>query len=139
MALFVQLPVRRLSLTLPSAEVRSSDRPAPDSSGLAQRRFTRRVTAAAAPAPQKVQDPVLDQMIKLTGILDFGGKQPTLAVIETSSPKESKAYKSGDRIGETGIQIKEIKEHVIVEYEKRRFKVTFVGVQELPAAALGKD
>lgn len=105
--------------------------------GLADRRFTQKVAAPAAAGPARVQTVTLDQLIKLTGILDFGGKQPTLAVIEATG--ESKAYKSGDQVGETGVLIKEIKDYVVVEFEKRRFKVTFAGILELPANSVGKD
>lgn len=106
--------------------------------GLAHKRFTRRVAGTATSAgPAQVQGVTLDQLIKLTGILDFGGKQPTLAVIEATG--ESKAYKSGDKVGETGVLIKDIKDYVVVEFEKRRFKVTFAGIQELPANSVGKD
>lgn len=106
--------------------------------GLADRRFTRRVAASATPeGPARAQAVTLDQLVKLTGILDFGGKQPTLAVIEATG--ESKAYKAGDKVGETGVVVKDIKEYVVVEFEKRRFRVTFAGIQELPANSVGKD
>jgi hypothetical protein len=52
---------------------------------------------------------------------------------------DSKAYKAGDKVGETGVVIKDVKDFVIVEFEKRRFKVTFLGIQELPANVVGKD
>jgi hypothetical protein len=73
----------------------------------------------------------------LTGILDFDGRRPTLALIETPATNETKAYQSGDPIGETGVILREIKEGVIVEYEKQRFKVTYGAIQEIPAGAVG--
>ncbi len=45
----------------------------------------------------------------------------------------------GDKVGETGVLIKDIKDYIIVEFEKRRFKVNFLGVQELPTNDVGKD
>jgi hypothetical protein len=105
--------------------------------GLADRRFTQKVAGTAVAGPVRVQPVALDQVIKLTGILDFGGKQPTLAVIEAIG--ESKAYKAGDKVGETGVLVRDIKNYVVVEFEKRRFKVTFAGIQELPANSVGKD
>jgi hypothetical protein len=138
-ALFLPRIPRPFELKLPAAEASTTLTPLPAArEGLIDRRFTRRVAAAAAPAaPAKVQDLSLDRLIKLTGILDFGGKKPTLAVIET--PTESKAYKAGEKVGETGVLIKDIKDFVVVEFESRRFKVTFLGIQELPANAVGKD
>jgi hypothetical protein len=105
--------------------------------GLANRRFTRKVAGTPAAGPARAQTVTLDQVIKLTGILDFGGKQPALAVIEATG--ESKAYKAGDKVGETGVLVRDIKDYVVVEYEKRRFKVTFAGIQELPVNSVGKD
>ena len=138
-ALFAPRTPRPFALKLPSAEESNQLVLLPASGdGLETRRFTRRVAAAAAPVgPAKAQEVPLDRLIKLTGILDFGSKQPTLAVIE--SPGESRAYKAGEKVGETGILIKDVKEFVIVEFEKRRFKVTFTEIQELPANAVGKD
>jgi hypothetical protein len=138
-ALFVPRPPRPFTLKMPSVEATNPlQLLLGGKDSLVDRRFTRRVAAAPAPAgPAKPRDLTLDQLIKLTGILDFGGKQPTLAVIEATG--ESKAYKAGDKVGETGVLIKDIKDYVVVEFEKRRFKVTFAGIQELPANSFGKD
>jgi hypothetical protein len=138
-ALFVPRAPRPFTLKMPSPEEMNALQPLPASKdGLLDRRFTRRV-ASAAPAAvgTKVQAVTIDQLIKLTGILDFGGKKPTLAVIEATG--ESKAYKAGDKVGETGVVVKDIKDYVLVEFEKRRFKVTFAAIQELPANSVGKD
>ena len=138
-ALFVPRTPRPFALKMPSVEEMNALRPlTAGKDGLVDRRFTRRVagtaTAAASAKPQALS---LDQLIKLTGILDFGGKKPSLAVFEATG--ESKAYKTGDNVGETGVTVKDIKDYVIVEYEKRRFKVTFAAIQELPANSVGKD
>jgi hypothetical protein len=37
------------------------------------------------------------------------------------------------------VTVKDVKDYVVIEYEKRRFKVTFLGIQELPSTAVGKD
>jgi type II secretory pathway component PulC len=138
-ALFVPRAARPFALRMPSVEDLNALQPLPAAKdGLIERRFTRRVAGAAPSAVAAKPAAVsLDQMIKLTGILDFGGKKPTLAVIESTG--ESKAYKSGDKVGETGVVVKDIKDYVIVEFEKRRFKVTFAAIQELPASSVGKD
>lgn len=139
-ALFAPRPAHPFAVKLPAAEAVTELRPlGSEGESLAARRFTRRV-AVSVPSSQaaaKAPDQSLDRLIKLTGILDFGGKKPNLAVIET--PTESKAYKAGDRVGETGVVVKDVKDFVIVEFEKRRFKVTYLGIQELPADAVGKD
>jgi len=138
--LLVPRPPRPFELRLPTVEAATTLTPLPAAKdGLMDRRFTRRVAAVAAAhaTAAKPQEFSLDRLIKLTGILDFAGKQPTLAVIET--PTESKAYKAGDKVGETGVTVKDIKDYVVIEFEKRRFKVTFLGIQELPANAVGKD
>jgi len=138
-SLFVPRPSHPFELRLPSVEALSALTMLPGGKDrLVDHRFTRRVAAVLpAETAAKPQDLPLDRLIKLTGILDFSGKQPTLAIIET--PSESKAYKAGDRVGETGVLIKDVKDYVIIEFERRRFKVTFQGIQELPVNALGKD
>ncbi len=84
-ALFLPRPPRPFQLKLQSADALTELQPigvARD--GLLSRRVTRRVAVAAPPAAApKSQELPLDRLIKLTGILDFGGKQPTLSVIET--------------------------------------------------------
>jgi hypothetical protein len=137
--LFVPRLPRPLELKLASVKAETTLTPfSAAKDGLTDRRFTRRVTATAVPMPAaKPQEFALDRLIKLTGILDFGGRQPTLAVIET--PAESKAYKAGDLVGDTGVLIKDVKDYVVIDFEKRRFKVTFLGIQELPVNAVGKD
>jgi hypothetical protein len=138
-ALFRVPPTRPLTLNLPSAQASAGLESLPGGGGsLASRRFTRRISAPqVAQTPAQAQDFSLDRLIKLTGILDFGGKKPTLAVIEAGG--ESKAYKAGDKVGETGVLVRDIKNDVIVEFERRRFKVTFAGCRELPANEVGKD
>jgi type II secretory pathway component PulC len=138
-ALFVPLPARSFTLRTQDVQTATTLQPLPGAKdGLLVRRFTRRVAEVArSAAPSKPQPIALEQLIKLTGILDFGGKQPTLAVIEATG--ESKAYKAGEKVGETGAVVKDIKDYVIVDFEKRRFKVTFTGIQELPANAVGKE
>lgn len=138
-ALFVPRVAAGFPLALPSEESLSVLGPRPGAMDrLVDCRFTRRVAGpASAEAPALTAEQPLDKVIKLTGILDFGGKQPALAVIETAT--ESKAYKAGDKVGETGIVVHTVKDYVVVEFEKRRFKVTFLGVQELAADAVGRD
>lgn len=141
-ALFVPRLPERFEIQMPPADDPTvlTPLPAGGRDGLIDHRFTRRIAAPAATAelpPSKVPDLTLEHLIKLTGILDFGGKQPTLAVIET--PQDSKAYKAGDKVGETGVVVREVKDYVVIEYERRRYRVTFKGIQELPAAAVGKD
>jgi hypothetical protein len=138
-ALFGARPLRPLQFTLPTAEERITLHPqSGGADALADRRFTRRISAIAAPASTaKTPDLSLEQMVKLTGLLDFGDKKPALAVIEVGG--ESKAYKAGDKIGETGVVVKAVKEYVVLEFNQRRYKLTFVGAQELPANSVGKD
>jgi hypothetical protein len=138
-ALFVARKPRPLSITLTGAPSSAQLELLPaTTSTLADRRFTRRIAVAqAVQGPAKAQNTSLDHLIRLTGILDFGGKKPTLAVIEAAG--ESKAYKAGDRVGETGVLLREVREYIIVEFEKRQFKVTFTGIQEVPLNAVGKE
>jgi len=98
--------------------------------------MTRTVARAVSPGPAAAAGPLpLESMVKLTGILDFGGKSPTIAVIET--PQESKGYKAGDAVGETGAVVRTVTDYVVLEFARKRYKLTFKGVEELPANAVG--
>jgi len=106
--------------------------------GLVERRFTRLVVKPTQlVSSSKPVGVPLDSLIKLTGLLDFGGIKPTLAVIEAIG--ESKSYRAGDHVGETGVVIKDIRDYVIVEFQGKRFKMTFAAIQELPANTVGKE
>lgn len=122
------LPPRSIPSTLPVLQTQE---------GLAGRSMTRRVQGDAVPGPGKAVAITIESLIRLTGIMDFGGKRPSLAVIETLAGNESKAYQTGDKVGDTGVRVQEIGETVIVEFESRRYKLTPTGIQELPARALG--
>jgi len=37
---------------------------------------------------------------------------------------ESKSYRAGDHVGETGVVIKDIRDYVIVEFQGKRFKMS---------------
>lgn len=105
---------------------------------LAKRRMTRRI--AVPPAAPKADRPApvpLESIIRLAGILDFGGKRPSLAVIEIATANETKAFKAGDAIGDTGAILREIGDGVIVEYGRRLYKVTYAGVREHSANPVG--
>jgi type II secretory pathway component PulC len=103
---------------------------------LATTRMSRRI----APRPAAVQAPVqaavpLESVLRLTGILDFENASPSVAVIELSG--ESKAYRPGDRVGETGAIVLKIADGVLLEYQRKRFRLTFKGLKEVPSDALG--
>lgn len=137
-ALFVSRTPDSFTFPAPAAPGTPGLRPAaPDLDLLAAKPMTRRITAPVAPPASKAQGVALDSLLRLTGILDFGGKSPSIAVIELPSTGESKGYKAGDAIGETGAVVKEVAEFVLFEHGKRRFKLTFKGVEEMPLRPVG--
>ncbi|HEV3029549.1 MAG TPA: hypothetical protein VG457_18370, partial [Planctomycetota bacterium] len=95
---------------LPRTEPASSLPVLATQDGLAGKPMTRRIQGTAALAQAKATVIPIESLIRLSGIMDFGGKQPSLAVIEILGGSESKAYKSGDKIGETGVRVQEIGE-----------------------------
>lgn len=141
-ALFSPRPVPALPelpadarLSLP--EIRPAD---PGVEALARRTLTRRVAerpreeapAAAGPVP-------IDSLLKLKGILDFGGKQPSLAVIEILGDRKTKAYQAGDKLGGSGAVLRQVGDSVIVEYDRRRYKLGYKGAREIPANSVGDN
>jgi hypothetical protein len=108
----------------------------PPVEALANRRMTRKVAARPSQAAAiAAAPPALESLVHLTGILDFGGKSPSVAVIET--PTETKGYRPGDSVGSTGALVRSVTDYVILEFEKKRYKLTFKGMEELPAKAVG--
>ncbi len=101
------------------------------SKGMAERpRPAAKPVAAAGPAP-------IDSLIRLKGVMDFGPKQGAIAVLELPAEQKTKSFQAGDAIGQTGAVLKVVGEAVVVEYDQRRWKLTYKGAQELPAAPLG--
>jgi hypothetical protein len=107
---------------------------------LASRRLTRRVAerpreeAAAPKGPAPI-----DSVLRLKGILDFGKSRPAVAVLELPAERKTKSFQAGETIGATGAVLKSVGDTVIVEYEKRRWKLTYKGAQEIPAGAVGDN
>ena len=137
-ALFVQRVPRALKLQAPRDPAPTEVKPgaARPLEALAEKRMTRVLARTAMPtAPSTPAPAAIESLLKLTGILDFGGKSPSVAVIET--PQASKGYKVGDPVGETGAVVRTVADYVILEFEKKRYKLTFKGMEELPANAVG--
>ena len=132
-ALFTPRPVPALP-AIPETPLAAGPLRVPDPSveELARRRMTRRIEerpkaeapAAAGPIP-------IDSILKLKGVLDFGGKQPSLAVIELPGERKTKAYQAGDKIGGTGAVLREVGESVVVEYDRRRYQLTYKGAKDM--------
>jgi type II secretory pathway component PulC len=137
LTLFSLRPNRSLRITADqgseSAEKASGG--LPDIGGLAEKRMTRKVIQPLPAEPPTPPPVPLESFLRLTGILDFEGRSPSIAVMETQG--ESKRYKAGDRVGETGAVVMAVTDCVLLEYRKRRFRMTFKGVKEVPANALG--
>ena len=128
---------------LPSAPVPAVISPlvlGPGGDELASRRMTRRVAERPREAAAGPKGPApIDQVVRLKGILDFGAGKPALAVLEMPSERKTKSFQAGDSIGTTGAVLKSVGESVIVEYEKKRWKLTYKGAQEIPAGAVGEN
>jgi hypothetical protein len=112
----------------------------PDVETLAAKRMSKAVAerprdlpkAAAGPAP-------IDSLIRLKGVMDFGPPQGSVAVLELPAEQKTRSFQPGDKIGETGAVLKTVGETVVVEYDKRRWKLTYKGAQELPADPVGDN
>jgi len=108
---------------------------------LASRLLTRRV--AAPPKDDAVAGPKgpapIDQVVRLKGVLDFGAAKPAVAVLELPGERKTKSFQAGDKIGTTGAVLRTVGESVIVDYEKRRWKLTYKGAQEIPGGAVGDN
>lgn len=92
---------------------------------------------APPPPPPKPQVPPLDTLVRLSGITAFRNGQAPEALIESRRENQTRSYKVGDAIGTSGAVVREIADVVQVEYDGRRWKLGFSGVEALPAAPVG--
>ncbi len=92
---------------------------------------------APPPPPPKPQVPPLDTLVRLSGITAFRNGQPPEALIESRRENQTRSYKVGEAIGTSGAIVREIADVVLVEYDSRRWKLSFTGVEALPAAPVG--
>jgi hypothetical protein len=142
-ALFLSRPPRELPRVpeLVLAGAGSSGRADGAIEALAAKRMSKHV-AVEAPRelPKGPSGPVpLDSIIRLRGIMNFGEKAPAVAVLELPGEQKTRSFQAGDTISKTGAVLKAVGETVVVEYDRRRWKLTYKGAQELPAATLGDN
>lgn len=107
---------------------------------LAEKKMSRAIAAPAATPVAKPAKAPLASLVKLAGIMDFGGRRPSEAVIETPGTNETKGYRVGEPIGSIGATVREITDSVIVEYAGKRYRLTFLGADEVvsPDPGTGK-
>jgi len=119
---------------IPEIAVRPEPLRAPDPSieALARLRMSRRLEEGPREPTTGPSGPVpIDSILRLKGVLDFGGKQPSLAVIELAGERKTRAYQAGDKIGGSGAILHEVGDQVVVEYDRRRYRLTYKGAKDL--------
>ena len=143
LALFTTRPARPLPKVpagLVLARADAGPRLAGDVEGLAGKRMSKAVAERPREAAKGPAGPSpIDAVVRLKGVMDFGPKQGAVAVLELPGEQKTKSFQAGDKIGRTGAVLKAVGETVVVEYDGRRWKLTYKGAQELPAAAVGDN
>lgn len=111
-----------------------------DLAALARQKMTKtivKVVPPPPPPPPKPPAPPLDSLVRLTGVIDFGDQVPKEAFIETRQNTQTRAYKPGDTIGNSGAMVKTIGDYVIVEYDGKLWKLTPRSAELLSADPVG--
>jgi len=112
----------------------------PEVEALAGKRMSKAVPERARAAPRASAGPApIDSVIRLKGVMDFGKDKGAVAVLELPAERKTRSFQPGDTIGQTGAVLKAVGETVVVEYESRRWKLTYKGAQELPADPVGDN
>jgi hypothetical protein len=139
-ALFSSRPLRtlpKLPDLAPGVEVPKGR---PEVEALAGKRMSKGVAERSPELPKAAAGPApIDAVIRLKGVMDFGPTRGAMAVLELPGENKTKSFQAGDKIGQTGAVLKAVGETVVVEYERRRWKLTYKGALELPAAAVGDN
>ena len=107
---------------------------AADVQKLARRKMSRKIVKIVVPPPPpppKRPAPPLDKLVRLAGVMDFGGGEKPEAIIETKQTRKTKNYKVGDKLTPVPATIEEISEGVILAYDGKRWKLTYGGVVEI--------
>lgn len=92
---------------------------------------------AAAPPPPPATP--IESLLKLKGVMDYAGRQPSVAVIELLAEQKIRAFLPGEKLGQSGAVLVEAGETVIVEYALRRYRLTYKDIREVPTAPVGLD
>ncbi len=111
----------------------------PDVEALAGKRMSKGVAERSVNLPKASGPAPIDSVLRLKGVMDFGKARPAEAVVELLSERKTGSFLAGDKLGQSGAVLKAVGETVVVEYERRRWKLTYKGAQELPAAAVGDN
>ena len=113
-----------------------SDHSDADIHTLAGRKISRKIVKKVVPPPPpppKPPAPPLEKLIKLSGVMDFGGGNPPEAIIETLQNRKTKNYKDGDRLTPVPATIESIGgDVVVVVYDEKKWKVTYAGAELIP-------
>jgi type II secretory pathway component PulC len=96
-----------------------------DMDSLAKRKMTRTIVKAPPAPPPKPAAPALNTLIRLTGVMDIGGTKE--AIIEIKKSKQSKSYRDGAAIEDTGAIIKNIQNSVLIDYDGKTFRLSVGG------------
>ena len=96
-----------------------------DMDSLAKRKMTRTIVKAPPAPPPKPAAPVLSTLIRLSGVIDMGGIKE--AILEVKKTRQSRGYREGAAIEDTGAVVKKIHDSVLIDYDARTFRLTASG------------
>lgn len=104
---------------------------------LAKSRMSKTTAKAAPAAPARAALPDLGTLVRLVGITEFKKGSAKEALIENLRLREAKSYQVGQKIENIGAEVRKIDDTVILRYDEKLWILSFEGVREAPADALG--
>jgi len=93
---------------------------------------SRTIVKAPPPTPPKPVLPALDAVLRLSGIIDYGGTVAREAFIELRSTGVTKPYHAGDAVPNVGAVVREVTDVVLLEYDGQLWRLTDHGAEPAP-------
>jgi hypothetical protein len=97
---------------------------------LAEKRMSKAIAKPPAVVSAPPPRPALATLVRLSGIVDYGPKAPSQAIIEFLPGGQSKSYKHGDWIANSGARVARISDAVLLDYDGKLWILGFTGVEE---------
>jgi hypothetical protein len=104
---------------------------------LAKTPMSKTAAKASPSAPPRATLPDLGTLVRLVGITEFRKGAAKEAIIENLRLREAKSYQVGQKVENIGAEVRKITDTVILRYDEKLWILSFEGIREAPADALG--
>jgi type II secretory pathway component PulC len=112
----------------PTPAAPKTDAGARDVEILAGKKMSRTIVKPPPAPPPRPAAPALNTLIRLSGVIDMGGVKE--AILEVKKTRQSRGYREGAAIEDTGAVVKKIHDSVLIDYDGRTFRLSASGEVE---------